>query len=705
MKRSLPALALARPVTVTMMLITLIGFGAITAVRIPIEFMPPMDLPFLGAFIPYPNATPAQVEQEIAIPAEGEFRTLPNLAEMYTNSSSDGTFISMRFEWGTNMTEAIAEVRDRIERLRLVMPEGADKIFMRHFSLESIPIMQVGLGRKGNYDEFADLVDKEVIPKLLRLDGVADVEVYGYNQKNIMVDLDQQALLSHNVSLYELIMTLDTANVDVGVGQFTEGNTKYHVRAESMLASIEDYDGLLLSNGTRLGDVAKGGFRSRESDFHFAIDGKREMFLIITKESEANTAATCKAVVEELNAIMADPMMIGTQQFIFFNQGDIISGALNGLRKSSLYGGAMALVVLFLFLRRVRPTIIVALAIPGSLVGALVAMYSMGMTLNLITMMSMIIAVGMVVDNAIVVIENIYRYQDMGYDKYESARRGAGEVSMAIIAATTTTVVVFIPVFYVDSGQLSVFMRQFAIPVSVALISSLVLALTVIPLAVSRFSQYENSPMERMRKTFGSPDEGRRASGMQRVMGVVGFFNPVRQLRKVYMYFLREGMKHRLASFLLLAGIIALTIQVPLKKMGFQQMPSSDRRVVDIDIQLDPNYSMEMADGLFQSIESAIDNRREELGVKHLFKNYSARGGEISIYLLQDKDMPSDFAAFPYSSEEVVNILWHLLPERSPGAEFTISTGGGNRGGGSAPPSERRSPRRSSCRARRSRSS
>jgi len=487
MKRSLPALALARPVTVTMLLITLIGFGAITAVRIPIEFMPPMDLPFLGAFIPYPNATPAQVEQEIAIPAEGEFRTLPNLAEMYTNSSSDGTFISMRFEWGTNMTEAIAEVRDRIERLRLVMPEGADKIFMRHFSLESIPIMQVGLGRKGNYDEFADLVDKEVIPKLLRLDGVADVEVYGYNQKNIMVDLDQQALLSHNVSLYELIMTLDTANVDVGVGQFTEGNTKYHIRAESMLASIEDYDSLLLSNGTRLGDVAKGGFRSRESDFHFAIDGKREMFLIITKESEANTAATCKAVVEELNAIMADPIMIGTQQFIFFNQGDIISGALNGLRKSSLYGGAMALVVLFLFLRRVRPTIIVALAIPGSLVGALVAMYSMGMTLNLITMMSMIIAVGMVVDNAIVVIENIYRYQDMGYDKYESARRGAGEVSMAIIAATTTTVVVFIPVFYVDSGQLSVFMRQFAIPVSVALISSLVLALTVIPLALGVF--------------------------------------------------------------------------------------------------------------------------------------------------------------------------------------------------------------------------
>jgi len=260
---------------------------------------------------------------------------------------------------------------------------------------------------------------------------------------------------------------------------------------------------------------------------------------------------------------------------IYFNQGDIISGALNGLRKSSLYGGAMALVVLFLFLRRVRPTIIVALAIPGSLVGALVAMYSMGMTLNLITMMSMIIAVGMVVDNAIVVIENIYRYQDMGYDKYESARRGAGEVSMAIIAATTTTVVVFIPVFYVDSGQLSVFMRQFAIPVSVALISSLVLALTVIPLAVSRFSSYENSPMERMRQTFGSPDEGRRASGMQRIMGVVGFFNPVRQLRKVYMYFLREGMKHRLASFLLLAGIIALTIQVPLKKMGFQQMPAS----------------------------------------------------------------------------------------------------------------------------------
>jgi hydrophobic/amphiphilic exporter-1 (mainly G- bacteria), HAE1 family len=684
MKRSLPALAMARPVTVTMLLITLIGFGIITAIRIPIEFMPPMDLPFLGAFIPYPNATPAQVEQEIAIPAEGEFRTLPNLAELYTNSSSDGTFISMRFEWGTNMTEAIAEVRDRIERLRLVLPDGADRIFMRHFSLESIPIMQVGLARDGDYDAFADLVDREVIPKLLRLDGVADVEVFGYNQKNIMVDLDQQALLSHNVSLYELISTLNTANVDMGIGQFAEGNTKFHVRAESELTGIRDYNELTLSNGTKLRDIATGGYRAREQDYHFAIDDEREMFLIITKESEANTAATCKAVATELDAILAEPMMKGTQQFIFFNQGDIITGALNGLRKSSIYGGAMALAVLFLFLRRVRPTIIVAMAIPGSLVGALVIMYSMGMTLNLITMMSMIIAVGMVVDNAIVVIENIYRYQGMGYDLRESAWRGASEVSMAIVAATTTTVVVFLPVFYADSGQMSVFMRQFAIPVSVALLSSLVLALTVIPLAVSRFSYYENSPMERVRRAFGESDEGNPASKIRRVAKVLGYLNPVRQLRNVYMFFLREGMKHRLASFLLLAGFVAFTVQVPMKKMGFQQMPSADRRMVNIDVQLDPNYSMAMADKLFGDVEAAIGTRRSELGVKHVFKNYSARGGEISLYLLQDKDMPSDFVAYPYSSEEVVDILWHLLPERAPGAEFTISTGGGNGGGGTS---------------------
>ena len=688
-RRSLPELAMSRPVTVSMLVITLIGLGAIAAQRTAVEFMPPMDLPFLGAFIPYLGATPAQVEQEIAIPAEGQFRTLPNLREMYTSSSGDGCFISLNFEWGTDMTDALSEVRDRMERLRLVLPESADRIFVRHFSLSSLPVMQVGLSRKGDHGFFADLVDREVVDKLLRLDGVADVEVFGHDEKMIMIDLDQQAMLAHDVSLYELILKLNTANVDVGVGELNDGETKYQVRTLSPATTIAEYADLNLNRGLRLGDVAQGGYRARDPEMHFSIDGQRNMFLLITKKSEANTVATCAAVIEELDRILELPIMEGTEKHVFFNQGDIITGALNGLKQAAGIGGIMSLLVLFTFLRRIRPTLIVALAIPGSIVAAFVFMFASGMTLNLITMMSMILAIGMVVDNSIVVIENIYRHQEMGKNAYDSARDGASEVSLAIIAATSTTAVVFLPVFYMQNGQMAIFTRQFALPVTVSLVASLVLALTVIPLAVSRLKHYENSPMERYRR-WSAVDSGAGTTGWcgakkarKLVSQVFRSFRPIVWVREGYVRVLGLSMRNRLATTLILAAVVWVTIRWPMANMPFQAIPSIDARIVKVEVEFDPNFDMAMAGDLMDEVDSMLAARREELGIRNILKHYTVRSGELTMFLLQGKDVPRA-QSFPYSTEEVVDIVWHLLPESVPGARFTVLTGMEERGAGSS---------------------
>lgn len=675
MKRSLPELALKRPVTVMMLLITVMSFGLIAAMRTPVEFMPPMDLPFLGAYIPYPGATPAQTEQEIAIPAEGEFRTLPNLRQMYSNSSSDGCFVSLEFEMGTEMNTALAEVRDRMERLRLVLPDEVDNIYIRHFKLESLPVMQFVLSSDQDYDDFAVKVDSDILPKLQRIDGVAEIQVYGWRQQDVTVDIDQQALLSRNISLYDVIATLSTGNVDVGLGQMSDGDTKYMLRAESKLKTLADYTVLPVGNGVHLGEIAKGNFKAEERENHFSIDGERQIFMIVTKEAEANTAATCKAVMDALDEIMAQPANAGMQRFVFFNQGDIITGALNGLKKASIYGGIMALMVLFLFLRRLRPTIIVALAIPGSLVAAFVFLLAADMTLNIITMMSLIIAVGMVVDNAIVVIENIYRYQAMGHDQVSAAKEGASEVSLAIVAATCTTAVVFIPVFYIDGGQMSTFMRHFAIPVTVALGASLLLALTVIPLAVSRLKNDGNSPMDRLRRFSKDRKEGAAPSKLR-------FINPVFLFRTGYEFLLYNGMKHRLVSVIVLGLFVFLTVQVPMKKMQFQQLPTTDGRSISISLDFDVNYDMAKADEVFESVEAAIKPYHDAIGVKNVFKDYSARGGDLRYFLLKDDDMSSTFEAFPYSTEEVLNIIWYLLPENAPGVEISVSTDGSERGGG-----------------------
>ncbi len=671
------------PVTVSMLVITVIGFGAIALRRTPVEFMPPMDLPFLGAFVPYIGATPAQVEQEIAIPAEGEFRTIPGVRRLYTNSSGDGCFISLNFEWGTDMSRALADVRDRMERLRLVLPEGADRVFVRHFKLETIPVMSFGLSNTGDYDQFMDKIEREILPKLKRLSGVANVELMGYDPRSIMVDIDQQRMLSHGISLYELIMTLNTANVDAGVGQLYDGGKKHYVRAEGVMHGIQDYAQLRLSNGLRLQDVATGGYRSREPEFHFAIDGNREVMLMITKDSDANTAETCRLVEAEIDRLLAEPLLAGTEKHMFFNQGKVIESALGGLEKSAISGSALAVLVLLCFLRRMRPTLVVALSIPGSLVVAFVYMFATGMTLNLITMMAMIVAVGMVVDNSIVVIENIYRHQAMGKNSWDSARDGAGEVGLAIVASTATTIAVFLPVVYMNRGQMSIFTEQFAVPVTISLGASLIIALTVIPLAVSRFRTYSNSPMERLRRGFESSGGGPAKGAIAGIVRFSGLISPIRWMVSGYERSLRWSMSNRLASMLLVVGIVVLTVRVPMRNLPFRAIPDVDRRTVSVGVELDPNFDMAMADTLFNEIESMLNERREALGIKHIFKNYDVRGGEVQAFLIGDDDL-SPGEEYPFTTDEAMDIVWHLLPERLPGARLTVSTGGEQRGAGSA---------------------
>ena len=667
MKYSLPDIAIARPIMVIMVMITFIVLGAISLNRLTLEFLPKVDLPFLGVFIAYPGATPAQVEEELAIIAEGEFRTLPNLDRLMSNSQEGGCFVSMHFDWGTEMSQAQAEVRDRIERLRLELPEGVTRIFIRHFSSESVPVMEVGLSRPGDFEEFAYQVKTVLLPKLQRLDGVAEVQAWGADNEQVRIEFDQNALRRSNLSLYQVIQTLQSASVNVSIGELRDGQTEYLVRAAREFTHPDQLKAVLVAPGIRLEDVAEVDFRPPEQRFEYALDGSKQIFMIVTKESEANTVATCERVMEEFDRILAQPSLEGTTKFVFFNQADSITATLDGLKDAGQFGGIMSLAVLYLFLVRIRPTVVVALAIPGSLMAGVIFMYFAGMSLNLVTMMALIIAVGMVVDNAIVVAENIYRYRGQGYTPQESARLGANEVGLAITSATLTTAVVFVPVFYMESGQMNVFMRQFALPVTVALGASLVLALTVIPLALSRFSAEQRTLFERMFNRHGKVRKPRR-------------FRPIHWMFNVYMALLSGGIRCRLAALVVIVAIVYVTARYPMRQVGLQNIPEVDARQVEVDIQLDPNYDLQMARALFDDVQREIDKRREELGIRNIFTNFEARGGEIEVFLTPLDEM--DDADVQYSSRDVMLILSELFPDNFPGGEIRMSTGSESVGAG-----------------------
>ncbi len=665
MKWSLPAFALRRPVTTLMIVVSMLTLGGISWSRIDVEFTPAFEFPFVRCIIPYPGATPEQVVNEIAIPAEGQFRTISRMERITSTSDSNGCDIRMQFDWGTDMSAATAEVRDRMERLKLALPQDVERMHLRHFSSDSMPVLALGLYREGDDEEFAHLVRRILQPQIMRIDGVANVIIFTRPEREVTIEFNQRALRSLGLGIYEVVSALQTSSLNMAVGEMSEADTKYYVRVLGEYEGLDQIRNLVVGpRGIRLRDVADVTFQARDPEYWYAIDNKTGVFVLILKESEANTVEVCQQVKEQISLAMQDPAFRGSEMFVFFDQSDLILSALSGLIGAGRYGGLLAIVVLFLFLRRLRPTLLVAFAIPASLVVALVVMYFSGMTLNIATMVSMIIAVGMLVDNSIVVVENIYRYNQLGFDQVESSRRGASEVGLAITASTLTTAVVFIPVFYLQGGQMSVYMKQFAIPITSALVASLLLALTVIPLATSRMRPRSEFAAYRWYAAWNARRRVRRgASGPQ--------LDPLKALINGYAGLLGRTLQWRVTTLGVLLILLAATAYGPMKQVSMERLPRLDTREVRIQLSFDQSFDHSMVRDVTDGIYRSLDTQRAELGIKNIFVNTQSRRAEVNLYLLKDEDLPPD-RELPHTTEEVGKIIKEQLPDRMPGVEVLV---------------------------------
>ena len=674
MKFSLPAFALSRPITVIMISLSLLLVGGIAWFRMPLKFLPRVDTPVIGCFIPYPGGSPAQVEQQIAIPVEGEFRTIPGLRHIRSVSNSNGCTVMMFFNLDVDMTTATADVRDRMERLKLVLPDEVEHITLQRFSTGAAPILAFGLFQEGDQEEFTHRVRTIVQSRLNRLDGVAQVEVRSpIQEKNVLIEFDQVRLRSLNLPLMQVMSTLQQSNLNLSLGELPDGEKKYYVRLTGEYRRIEDIGALVVGpNALRLSDVATVRYSTTRSEEVFvSLDGKPGVAVLVVKESEANTVETCRAVSRELERLLGERQFSGTTMKLFFDQSDLISRALRNLLMEGLYGGAMALLVLFAFLHRILPTIVVALAIPTSLVVALVVMFFLKMELNMITMLSMIIAIGMLVDNAIVVVENTIRHRQLGSSPYESAKKGASEVALAIFAATVTTGVVFVPMYYLEVGQMSVLMQQLGMPLIVSLFGSLVIALTVIPLAMSRMKEpkYTN-----VFNAFGAWSQRKNTNNMgllSRFFNYIGRLQIVQRTINTYSYCLRFSMHQRLIPIFVLLALGWLTFAVPMKKVGMQELPTLDTREIDLNITLDQNFDIDMARAFFSDIEALLEKEREELVIKNLLIVHEATNGNIRIFLYTEEDGEKGLNP-PYSTKQAKAYLRPKIPERLPGAKVEI---------------------------------
>lgn len=655
---SLPRLAIERPVTVAMVLLSCFALGIIAVYKLPLEFLMRVDVPLLSCYIPYPGAFPEQVESEVAKPAEEEFMTLPHLQRISSWSDGNGCSLLLRYNWDTNMSMAAADLRDTIERLKLKLPADVERIFIRRFSSDTAPVLRFALFRDDRQDELAQWARTILKNRLLRINGVADVEVSGRETREVYVEFNQGALQSRGLGLYDVVQSLQQNNVSIGAGQLDEGSHTYFVRIVDELHEPEELAAAVITkDGVRLDQVANVHVLPPEGADQFMVDGKRGVFINVLRESEANTVAVCDAIHEELARLRNGPDLEGTDTFVFEDQAEIIRYALGQLFKAGELGSLLALAVLWLFLRNMRATLLVSLTTPASLVVAFVFLYFTGHSLNIITIASMLLAVGMLVDNAIVVIENIHQYYEREPGAADIPRRGAEQVGLAITASTLTTIVVFIPVFYLNAGELSLIMKEFAGPMATALLASLVLALTLLPLVESK--------MGAKLHTAAAP---KAPSGWRRhTKRWFGWFQPFMWFQAYYAEALRTTLSRRPTALGMLALCALITYAVPFREVGLQQMPTLDLRQVRVFFSADPNYGSDAVTKTVDQLTAALDLRREELGIANVYVRTWTSGGEIRVYLVKEDELPRG-AEFPYSTEEVRDSLSILLPRTVPGA-------------------------------------
>ncbi len=480
--------ALRRPVTTLMTFIAVSLIGLIATTLLPLELFPDIRFPGIQVTIPYAGSTPEEVEQLITRPSEEAIATLSGIKEIRSTSSETGAQLIVFFEWDRDPAAVGFEVRTKLESIRQEFPPSANRILTQMFAAGDDRVLAVRISSQEDLSRQYDMLDRYLKKPIERLDGVARVSLEGVEPLELRILVDPVRLAAYGVDIGRLRDSLEGANFSVSAGEVTGGQQRFLVRPIGEFQDLEDVREFIVAGNVRLSDIADVQLVTPELTVGRHLNGRPGVGLDVFKSTGANivdVADRVMAVVDEQRKL---PQLQGIDVIVLQNQSENIRSSLGELRNAGLIGAGLALVVLFLFLRHWPTTLIVALAVPFSLLITVAAMYFLGFSLNILTMMGMLLAIGLLVDNAVVVTESIFRHRQMaGAEALASTLSGVSEVGLAVLAGTLSTVIVFLPIIFGEESEISVFMVHVAVPIVVAMLASLLVAQTIIPTLTARF--------------------------------------------------------------------------------------------------------------------------------------------------------------------------------------------------------------------------
>ncbi len=648
----IPRLSVSRPVTVVTMFLVILVVGVIATLRIPVQMMPSgWSPPYLWVWVPYDDSTPLETEARIVKPLEEQFATVPGVKKMEAHARSDNANLSLEFHSSVDMDEAYNAVSDRIERAMPSLPDDAKNVFIWRFDPTDEPVIWAGLSVPVGVEDLHFLVTKVVQKRLERIPGVGRVDIWGVPEAIVWIEFDRERLTAHNVDLITLMARLTGDNFQLASGKVEDKGAVRFVRALARFETLEDIRSFPVSPGITLQDVADIEYKPTASADINRIDGKDGAALAINKESSANTVDVCRDIRAAFDELSADPRLKGFQFPVFFDQGELIQGSLNTLTKSAWEGGILAVLVLILFLREWRITALIAATIPASLLLTLTVMYFRGDSLNLLSMLGLMLAVGMVVDNAVVVVETIYRRRQAGEDPVRAAIDGTNEVLLPITASTLTSIVVFLPIILMsEDASFSFFMSALGLPVVFIQIGSLLITLLFTPLSTVWL--------------------GGKA--------VIEDARWVRSLSAAVDRGVAAVLRHRVDTFMWVVAAIFLTAILPAKAVGCSEEAQGNLNDFTVRFELPPALSYEERLGITKKFEAMAEGNREKWGMRVYRTRLSAGGntGRLYVYLNEDAE-----GAMP--REDVIKDVKRKMPDLA-GVNATVGWsdnegGSGNR--------------------------
>ncbi|MCK4299014.1 MAG: efflux RND transporter permease subunit, partial [Planctomycetes bacterium] len=581
-----------RPVTTLMMFFVVLLLGGICLSLLPIDLLPELDIPVISVITPYEGAAPEDVETKVTEVLESFVSTVPDLKHILSTSKEGMSVINLSFEWDTDLDTRANDVRDALGIAKINLPEDASEPRVFKFDVSKFPILIYGVTARESYSNLEDILEDQVADPLKRLPGVgtAVVRVELYRQVN--VHLDRERLASYNLTPQDVVRAIADENQTIPAGNIKMGLTDYLVRVPGEFKQVEPMSNIVLTshNGrvVRLADVGyvEDGFE--EVQRYVRINGQRGGLLMVQKQSGANTVQVARAVAKRLEELK-EHLPADIQLINVMDSSEDIVLLIYDLTRTLLLGGLLAMLVVLVFLRRSRATFVIALTIPFSLIAALVVVFFLGYTINMMTLFGMIVAVGMVVDNAIVILENIIRHREEGERPREGAVYGASEVAMAVATATLTTVCIFFPILFVK-GITKIIFSEFAIVVSIILLASLFSALTLTPMLSAALIRGRGADRQRgwlfrtSERLFESLSEG-------------------------YARLLGWALRHR-AVVVVTAGVIFAASLLLVPSLGSEFMPEEDRAILRGKVHLQAGTRVEETARVMQTIERIL---REEI--------------------------------------------------------------------------------------------